>query len=574
MDQGNEEGNEEMDKAKVAYEEIEDVTPDEIRSGQVDTMIGYQEITCHMVFDVKMDFTRKARYVANGAKTETPVGLCYSSVVSRDSVRIAFLVAALNGLDILSCDIGNAYLNAPCREKIWFVAGLECGASMKGKPCRLVRALYGLKSSGASWRKMFKDFIEQRLGFKPSRADPDMYYRRNNKRSGPDPDGLSSETGTGLSSGEPYYELLLVYVDDVLCISHAPEAVMEAIGKRFEIKNDEIAPPKTYLGADIESIKMKDGTKAWSLSCTSYVKNAVETVENLLKEDGRQLKTGKRHHGPLPHGYKPELDTTDECSDEHTSRYQQLIGILRWAVELGRVDIQIEVALMSQYQMNPRVGHLEGLYLIFHYLWKHPKVRIVMDPKSLKHDENTFNLTADWKEFYGDVYEEDPPDMPEPLGVPVDTTVFVDADHASNVVTRRSHSGIMLFVQNALIRAYSKRQNTVESSTFSSELVAMRIARDLIVETRLKLKSIGCPLVGPTNMYCDNQGVVMNTSVPESTLSKKHNSINYHIIRESAAAGILRVGKEDTASNLADALTKLLPYARKMELLKFVIYDY
>ena len=70
-----------------------------------------------------MDFNRKAMYVANGAMTDTPVALCYSSVVSRDSTRIAFLVAALNNLDILACDISNAYLNAPCQERIWFVSG-------------------------------------------------------------------------------------------------------------------------------------------------------------------------------------------------------------------------------------------------------------------------------------------------------------------------------------------------------------------------------------------------------------------------------------------------------------------
>ena len=137
----------------------------------------------------------------------------------RDSVRIAFLVATLNDLEVFACDIGNAYLNAPCKEKIWFEGGTECGGMLKGKVLRLVRALYGLTSSGASWRKMFKDFIEQKLGFKPSRADPDMYYRRNNKSAGSDPDGLSSDPegmtsdlGANLNSGSPYYELLLVYV--------------------------------------------------------------------------------------------------------------------------------------------------------------------------------------------------------------------------------------------------------------------------------------------------------------------------------------------------------------------------
>ena len=163
-----------------------------------------------MVFDVEMDFTRKERFVAGGHMTETPVRLCYSSVVSRGSVKIVPLVAALNDLDVFACDIGNAYLNAPCKEKIWFLAGLECGKSMKGKVTRLTRALYGLCSSSALWRKIFKDYIESVLEFVPSKLDSDLYYRRSRK-----PDGTE------------YYQLLLVYVDDVLAISHDPRAIMK-----------------------------------------------------------------------------------------------------------------------------------------------------------------------------------------------------------------------------------------------------------------------------------------------------------------------------------------------------------
>jgi hypothetical protein len=87
----------------------------------------FQEITRHLIFDLKMDFSRKFRMVANGAMTEAPASLTYSSVVSRDSVRLAFLIAELNDLDIMAYDVGNAYLNAPCREKIWFKAGAEHG---------------------------------------------------------------------------------------------------------------------------------------------------------------------------------------------------------------------------------------------------------------------------------------------------------------------------------------------------------------------------------------------------------------------------------------------------------------
>ena len=80
----------------------------------------------------------------------------------------------------------------------------------------------------------------------------------------------------------------------------------------------------------------------------------------------------------------------------------------------------------------------------------------------------------------------------------------------------------------------------------------------LIVALRYKLRMFGVPIDGPADVFCDNRGVVKNVSIPESTLMKKHNSINYHTVQEAAAAGILRVGKEDGETNLADLLTKVL----------------
>ena len=112
---------------------------------------NFQEIGCHCVFDIKMDFTQKCRFVAGGHTTEAPPLITYSSVVSHKSVHLAFLIAALNGVNILSCDLENAYLNAKCCERIWFEAGIECGEDA-GKVCVLTCALYRLKSAGASWQ--------------------------------------------------------------------------------------------------------------------------------------------------------------------------------------------------------------------------------------------------------------------------------------------------------------------------------------------------------------------------------------------------------------------------------------
>jgi hypothetical protein len=112
-------------------------------------MIGFQEICCHVIFEVKMDFTRKARFVAGGhTTTDTPASITYSSVMSRDSVRLAFLVAGLNDLDVLAEDVRNAYLNAACREKIWFEGGIETGED-RGKVLIVCRLASGPRSYAA-----------------------------------------------------------------------------------------------------------------------------------------------------------------------------------------------------------------------------------------------------------------------------------------------------------------------------------------------------------------------------------------------------------------------------------------
>lgn len=238
---------------------------------------------------------------------------------------------------------------------------------------------------------------------------------------------------------------------------------------------------------------------------------------------------------------------------------------------MGRIDIAVEMAIMSQYSASPREGHIEAVYHIFAYLAAHPYGKIVFDAMTPILDKDSFQHDVDWKPFYGDVKEEEPNDMPMPLGLPVNIACFVDANHAGNVITRRSHTGIIIFIQNAPIIWYSKKQNTVE---FGSELVAMRVTRDLIAALRIKLRKLfGVPLTGPANVLCDNQGVVKNTSIPESTLTKKHsNAINYYIIRESAAMIMIRVGKEDTETNLADLLTKMLNRPRRERLLSSIMY--
>ena len=127
-------------------------------------------------------FTRKACYVARGHTTDPPSSTPYSRSVYRDSIRIVFTLEYLNDVDMRTADIGNAYLNAKCREKIKTVAGTEFG-SEKGKVMLVVRALYGLNSSGAPWRQMLAQTLRD-LGYISSKADTGVWLKAETKPDG------------------------------------------------------------------------------------------------------------------------------------------------------------------------------------------------------------------------------------------------------------------------------------------------------------------------------------------------------------------------------------------------------
>ena len=322
----------EMKNVRIAFEEF-DGTKEAIPH-------GYQEVKCHLIFDIKMgeNFRRKARMVAGGHVTKTPSVLTYSSVVSRDSVRICLTIAALNGLKVLACDIQNAYLTAQCREKIWTRAGPEFGSDA-GKTMLITRALYGLKSSGAAFRALLSQTIYD-LGYRPSKADPDVHMRPAVK-----PDGTK------------YYEYVLCYVDDVLSISNDPMETMKGIQNKFKLKDDKIEEPTSYLGAQLSKMTNVEGTECWAMASDQYCDAAVNNVSEVLEKKGLRLPS--KCVTPFTTGYRPEIDTTPELKADGVQYYMELIGVLRWAVEIGRVDIHLEVALLSSHLAMLRQGHLK-----------------------------------------------------------------------------------------------------------------------------------------------------------------------------------------------------------------------
>lgn len=380
-------------------------------------------------------------------------------------------------------------------------------------------------------------------GFSSSVADPDVWMRPATH-----------------ADGTEYYEYILMYIDDLLSISEDATSVLRILeGDTIRYKNDKIAPPEVYLGAKL-AIRTINGIEVWTITSQDYVKAAIDTIKLGLKNKRWKLPSYRKT--PTVNSYIPELDGSPELDSGDTAFFQEMIGMLRWATELGRVDILTELSILSQYQASPREGHLEETLRIFAFLEEYPKLTLYMDPDQPNLNYSLFKTDPEaFKEYYRDAHEELPHRMPKPRGIAVVTTAWVDASHAANKVTRRSHTGYILFVNRAPVKWVSRRQQTVESSAFSSEFIAMKQCLEDVEHLRFKLRMFGIPFQedwSSTHVLADNDSMVKNSTKVESTLNKKHSSIAYHFTRWCIAARIAVVAWCQSGENLADAFTKRL----------------
>jgi hypothetical protein len=238
-------------------------------------------------------------------------------------------------------------------------------------------------------------------------------------------------------------------------------------------------------------------------------------------------------------------------------------------VELGRIDITVKVSMSAAYTAAPRNGHLQALLHLFAYLNKHDRSKLVFDDSYVK---ITDEIDVDWKEFYRNARKDIPTNVPEARGREVKMTVFVDADYAGDKVTRRSRIGVLLYLNKSPILWYSKKQNSVETSTFGSEFSALRTAMELTKSMRLKLRMMGIPLDGQAHFRVNNMLVVHNMTNPGSMLKKNSNEISYHYVREGMASGVGRVGYEESKSNHADMLTQVQTGIERQRIASCVLY--
>ena len=251
---------------------------------------------------------------------------------------MCLLADKLNGLSTMVGDVTSAYLEAVTTEKVCFTAGPEFG-ELEGHTFIIYKALYGLRTSGASWHQRFADTLRD-LGYTPCKADNDVWMK----------------------DCDTHYEYVCVYVDDIMHMSKNPQALFDALKDQYNYKLAGVGDPSYHLGGDI--YRDSDNTLAWGAK--GYIKKMLMAYEKLFNSQP------KEYSHPMEEGDHPELDLTPLLNKDGIRMYQSIIGALQWAVTLGRFDIFIGVVTMSSFRISPREGHLERLKHIYGYLKRQP----------------------------------------------------------------------------------------------------------------------------------------------------------------------------------------------------------
>ena len=237
----------------------------------------YQKIRVHFVYAVKHDLRHKARLVAGGHMTKPSKDSVYSGVVSLRSMRMALLVGELNGLQPMVGDIGNAYLEALTKEKVFFIAGPEFG-ELEGHVMIIFKALYGLRTSGARFHEKLSETLRE-MGFTPSFADQDLWLRER----------------------DDHYEYICVYVDDIMVICRDPMKLFDSLKNDYNYILKGVGPPEYHLGGNFG--REPDGTLYWG--DTKYVEKMMEHFERMFGGPP------KKSTCPMDKDDSPELDTSD-----------------------------------------------------------------------------------------------------------------------------------------------------------------------------------------------------------------------------------------------------------------------
>ena len=448
-------------------------------------------------------------------------------------LRTLVFLAELNGLETWATNIGNAYLEAETKERVYIHAGPEFG-DREGHTLVIFKALYGLRTSGLRWHERFADCLRD-MGFYPSKAEPDIWMR----------------------AKENVYEYIGVYVDDLAIVARDPKEITDTLLGKYGFKLKGTGPISFHLGMDF----VRDSDGVMCIAPKKYVDKMMASYEQMFG-----TKPNQKFSSPLEKGDHPEMDDSEFLNGNETQQYQSLIGAMQWAVSIGRFDITTAVMTLSGFRAMPRRGHMDRAKRIYGYLarMEHAMIRV----RTKEPDYSALPVQEfEWAHtIYGDA--------PSPLGKHVTLTHYFDANLYHDMLTGRSVTGILHLMNKTPIEWYSKKQATVETATYGSEFIAARTCIDQIIDLRTSLRYLGVPVRDTSYVFGDNKTVCDSSTIPHAKLHKRHNALSFHRVREAVAAKFVAIYHLNGEYNPADIMTKHWGYQQVWRLLQpFLFYQ-
>jgi hypothetical protein len=479
---------------------------------------GKKVIGSRWTYKLKHGGLHKARFVAKGYLQRPGFDFdeTFAPVARFATIRTLLAIAAGLGLRVHHMDVKTAFLYGYLDEEI-YVEQPE-GYVIPGQEdlvLLLLKSLYGLKQAPNVWFKTItSEFVK--LGYCKCESDHGIWIKFG-------PDGKRT--------------FIILYVDDLLIMSEDDDELANLkreLSIRFEMKD--LGEAKRFLGMEIEH--GFDG-----VARTPVIKiHQADYIRTLLQRHGME------DCNPVSTPMDPSVNltaTTDTDVKVDSCHYQQYIGELMFAAIATRPDIMYAVSQLSSFNSNPCQRHLAAAKHVLRYLKGSIMFGIIY-----KRQRATSGPRGFWSNEVG----------------------YSDADWGRDLDSRRSTTGVIVLLNDAVVVWKSCKQPTVAISTMEAEYMALTDAAKEIKWIRLLFDELhyGITPRPSTILKTDNQGALALAKNPVHHTRSKHIDIKHHYIRETIAQGIVWLEHVSTSDMAADFLTKPLGRVRLQKCLSLI----